>query len=130
MSEQPQTLVERLEAENDTLRAHVAELEKLALGTGSDLIRAEIAVGLTGSERTVLGVLMQRERVTKGQVMSALYRDMHRDEAEPKIVDVFICKLRRKLKPHDIEITTLRGQGYFISPDNKKRVKGEMDAAA
>lgn len=130
MSEAPQTLIERLEAENDALRARVAELEKLALGTGSDLIKAELAVQLTASERTVLATLMQRERATKDQLMSALYRDMHRDEAEPKIVDVFICKLRKKLKPHGIDIQTLWGQGYFLDAANKKLIKGAVDEAA
>jgi DNA-binding response OmpR family regulator len=120
-------LIERLEVENDALRARISDLEKLAFGKASDAITTELAVMLTASERTVLGVLMQRERATKDHVMSALYRDLARDEAEPKIVDVFICKLRRKLKPYGIEIGTLWGQGYFLDAENKKKIKGSVE---
>ena len=39
------------------------------------------------------------------------------DEPEPKIIDVFICKLRRKLElagALGMSIDTLWGQGYIL----------------
>jgi len=39
------------------------------------------------------------------------------DESEPKIIDVFICKLRRKIADagaSGVVIDTIWGQGYFL----------------
>ncbi|YBV98388.1 helix-turn-helix domain-containing protein [Phyllobacteriaceae bacterium JZ32] len=47
------------------------------------------------------------------QLMAALY---WADDEEPliKIIDVFICKLRKKLRPLDIKIETIWGRGYRL----------------
>lgn len=43
-------------------------------------------------------------------------RDAGGDEAEIKIVDVYICKLRKKLRPFSIEVVTVWGTGYQLTP--------------
>lgn len=53
--------------------------------------------------------------VTKDAIMSVLYRNEAKDEAEIKIVDVFLCKLRKKLAPFDIGIETIWGVGYAMN---------------
>lgn len=67
-----------------------------------------------GRLRAAGGAMVGRESLHAG-----LY-PIEADEAEIKIVDVFVCKLRRKLKPLGLEIGTARGLGYrFIPPTGK-----------
>lgn len=76
-------------------------------------------VALTGKEYACLEFLATRRgmTVTKEMFLSHLYGG--RDEPEMKIIDVFICKLRRKLSdagaPKVIE--TVWGRGYTIPND-------------
>lgn len=51
--------------------------------------------------------------VSKTSLMAALY-PLEADEAEIKIIDVFVCKLRRKLAPLGVEIGTAWGRGYRL----------------
>lgn len=41
------------------------------------------------------------------------------EEPDAKIVDVFICKARKKIAPFGIQIETLWGQGYRLPPASK-----------
>lgn len=76
---------------------------------------------LTGKEYAILELLSLRKGVTlaKDVFMGHLYGG--RDEPELKIIDVFICKLRKKLNAvnaHPIE--TIWGRGYVLrDPDTK-----------
>jgi DNA-binding winged helix-turn-helix (wHTH) protein len=40
-----------------------------------------------------------------------------------KIVDVVICRLRRKLRPHNIAIVTIHGQGFQLAKDARDRIR-------
>jgi two-component system cell cycle response regulator CtrA len=53
--------------------------------------------------------------VTKEAFLNHLYGGM--DEPEPKIVDVFICKLRKKLQDATGKnyVQTIWGRGYKVS---------------
>ena len=76
---------------------------------------------LTPSEERVMGVLVGRERASKEAIMAALYLDRSADAAEPKIVDVYICKIRRKVRPFGVEIVTLWGEGFALADRQKWR---------
>jgi DNA-binding response OmpR family regulator len=71
------------------------------------------ALKLTKMEARVMRSLAERSgrTVSKGALMDALYFDRPR-EAEPKIVDVMVCKIRRKLKGSAWIVETIWGQGY------------------
>jgi two-component system, cell cycle response regulator CtrA len=83
-------------------------------------------IHLTGKEYQMLELLSLRKGVTltKEMFLNHLYGGM--DEPELKIIDVFICKLRKKLKAatdhHHIE--TVWGRGYVL------RDPGESEKAA
>lgn len=63
---------------------------------------------------------MHHDGRSKDQIMHALYADRMTDETpEPKIVDVYICKLRAKLGRYDLTIETLWGRGYQLSLKTK-----------
>lgn len=75
----------------------------------------DLVVHLTGKETLLLECLTSRPGtcVSKDTCMLALYGQ--RDEAKPKIIDVFIHKLRRKLAPvwgDNDPIECVWGQGY------------------
>jgi DNA-binding response OmpR family regulator len=72
-------------------------------------------IGLTNRERRVLDLLKSRPEqcFPRSAIMNALYFDKpDGDWPDPKIIDVFICKMRRKLEgtPHDVR--TIWGRGY------------------
>lgn len=86
--------------------------------------------GLTMNEARLFGALMERELLTKDAAMAALYRDRGADEPEMKIVDVFICKLRKKVRPFGLEIGTRWGVGYHMTAEMKARARAMLPAAA
>ena len=72
---------------------------------------------LTDKEYRVLELLSLRKGrpVSKEMFLDHLYGGL--DEPEPKIIDVFICKLRKKLAavaPGASYITIERGRGYVL----------------
>ena len=80
----------------------------------------------TRLEAAILAVLLKRSEVTKAQlhlVIEQTRPNENRDETDPKMVDVVICHLRKKLKPFAIEIKTIWGVGYLVpAPDRDKAV--------
>ena len=107
-------LVRALEQENDDLRARVRELERLLGMT----FECPPLIGLTRQESIIFGLLLKNPLMSKELAISTMY--LHKqDEADAKIVDVYICKLRKKLKPYKIDVQTQWGQGYFITREHK-----------
>lgn len=113
--------VEALEAENERLRARIAELE----GALVHEFATPAGWGLTGSEARLLGALTTRELLTKEAAMTVLYPNVDADGGpQPKIVDVFICKMRKKLEPVGVCIETVWGRGYRLGAASKAIVAG------
>jgi len=73
-------------------------------------------VHLTGKEYAILELLVLRKGMvlTKEAFLNHLYGGM--DEPEMKIIDVFICKLRKKLQLAGVDnlIGTVWGRGYML----------------
>ncbi|MCQ8279941.1 response regulator transcription factor [Acetobacteraceae bacterium KSS8] len=76
-------------------------------------------VHLTGKEYSILELLVLRKGVvlTKDAFLNHLYGGM--DEPEMKIIDVFVCKLRKKLQIAGAGnlIGTIWGRGYMLRDD-------------
>jgi DNA-binding response OmpR family regulator len=71
----------------------------------------------TRLEAAILGVLLKRNEVMKAQlhlVIEQMRPGENRPPTDPKMVDVIICHLRKKLKTHEITIKTVWGRGYRI----------------
>jgi two-component system, cell cycle response regulator CtrA len=84
---------------------------------------AGVRVGLTIKEYEILELLLLRRGSTlsKGALIEHLYNGM--DEPEQKIIDVFVCKLRKKLSAatHGANhIKTVWGLGYCWSDADEK----------
>ncbi len=76
-----------------------------------------VKLHLTGKEYQILALLALRQgsTLTKEMFLNNLYGDV--DEPEPKIIDVYICKLRKKLANASggmDYIETVWGRGYAL----------------
>jgi two-component system cell cycle response regulator CtrA len=86
----------------------------------------QIRVHLTGKEYQMLELLSLRKgtTITKEMFLSQLYGGM--DEPEIKIIDVFMCKIRRKLAVASggkDYIETVWGRGYLLRDPQAVKVK-------
>lgn len=117
--------VETLEAENAALRARVSDLET-KYGFYN---KVPLLFGLTASEAKVFSMLTERDMANRSQLMNAIMVGRGADEEpEPKIVDVYICKIRKKLKPFGVEITSVWGRGYRLEVTAKEKVAAYLNA--
>jgi two-component system, cell cycle response regulator CtrA len=100
----------------------VIEIGELSVNLDAKAVEVRgLRVHLTGKEYQVLELLSLRKGtpLTKEMILNHLYGGM--DVPELKVIDVFICKLRKKLKmatggKHYIE--TVWGRGYVLrDPD-------------
>jgi len=90
--------------------------------------QAEVAgqpIHLTPSEYKMLELFSLRKNtaLSKEQCLSHLYNGM--SEPEPKIIDVFVCKLRKKIAAAnngDVGIETVWGGGYMLRDQPEQRL--------
>jgi len=90
-------------------------------------------VHLTGKEYQMLELLSLRKgtTLTKEMFLNHLYGGM--DEPELKIIDVFICKLRKKLSEAtggDNHIETIWGRGYVLRDPSPEMDSSDLAASA
>ena len=90
-------------------------------------------VHLTGKEYQILELLSLRKgtTLTKEMSLNHLYGGM--DEPELKIIDVFICKLRKKLSEatgRENHIETVWGRGYVLRDPKLEDVAPDMAISA
>ena len=118
-------LVARIHAIIRRSKGHSQSIIKTgAINVNLDAKTVDVAgktVHLTGKEYQMLELLSLRKgtTLTKEMFLNHLYGGM--DEPELKIIDVFICKLRKKLSEAtggDSYIETVWGRGYVLrDPD-------------
>lgn len=90
------------------------------------------AFRLTNLEAGFMMVLLRYECADKERLHNVIeqqrsHRASQPDSMEltdPKMVDVMICKLRKKLRGHDFPeaIQTSWGKGYYIEPADKQKI--------
>ena len=90
-------------------------------------------IHLTGKEYGILELLSLRKgtTLTKEMFLNHLYGGM--DEPELKIIDVFVCKLRKKLSSAcegENYIETVWGRGYVLRDPAPAKARGDKEAAA
>ncbi|PSM18237.1 helix-turn-helix domain-containing protein [Nitratireductor sp. StC3] len=113
------------EARARELQKQVDDLEFMVDNLQSALTKhaSPYIANLTGNEAKIAQLLRERSpnAVDKSAIFDLLYAFRHDDETpESKIVDVYICKARRKLSPLGIEIETVWGRGYLM-PDTSAK---------
>jgi two-component system cell cycle response regulator CtrA len=115
----PPELVARIHAIVRRSKGHAASLVQcglLEVNLDTKTVRVSLApLHLTGKEYAMLELMALRKGslITKEMFLNHLYGGM--DEPEIKIIDVFICKLRKKLTAAGCEpIATVWGRGYIL----------------
>jgi two-component system cell cycle response regulator CtrA len=109
----------RLREENEHLREEVRYLRDLLTPPGF----LPAMFPLTATEERAFKALLSREQWSKEALLASIYYDSQEcDIPEIKIIDVIICKLRKKIKHLGIEIETFWNKGYRIAPHMKAKV--------
>jgi two-component system cell cycle response regulator CtrA len=119
-------LAARLRAVVRRAKGHAQSIIQIGdLAVNLDIKSAEVdgeRVPLSAKEYQLLELLALRRgtTLTKETFLNHLYGEM--DEPEAKIIDVFVCKLRKKLAAYtkgQHYIETVWGQGYLIRSADK-----------
>ena len=131
-------LIARIHAVVRRSRGHSESVIKTGkLNVNLNMRTAEVAgrsIHLTGKEYGILELLSLRKgtTLTKEMFLSHLYGGI--DEPELKIIDVFICKLRKKLsQATDGEnyIETVWGRGYVLrDPEDQMHSQNSAEMVA
>lgn len=112
--------IAELNARVDELEEENRQLRELA----APEFRYPAEMKLTPTEGQVLAVIAARSGPTSaGRINNILYAVAGID-VQDKTIDVFICKIRRKLKPFGIEIRNVWGHGFELTQENKNRLNG------
>jgi two-component system cell cycle response regulator CtrA len=123
-------LAARLRAVVRRAKGHAQSIIQIGdLAVNLDIKSAEVdgeRVPLSSKEYQLLELLALRRgtTLTKETFLNHLYGEM--DEPEAKIIDVFVCKLRKKLAAYtngQNYIETVWGQGYLIRGADKAVVE-------
>lgn len=109
----PKTLEEALD--------RIEELEQLLAATDKAPLW-----GLTRAEWTLLQFMLNKSLATKEMLYDLLYGGL--SDVELKIIDVFICKARRKLLGTGIVILTCWGRGYYLEEESKVKLRRAMES--
>lgn len=108
----------------------------VALPSDDDLrFLAGKAYKLTQLEAGFLVSLLRHRQVEKSRLHGIVEHQRQtrspndHDPTDPKMVDVMICKLRKKLKIVDasLKIETVWGSGYYIETDMKAKIIAHLD---
>lgn len=118
-----------MENELEQLRARVAELEFHFNEIRLELERYALSwpFHLSPLQGVILGLFLKHKNrvLTKEVIWRYIWGMRPEDEQpEPKIVDVYICKIRAVLRRHDVAIETMWGRGYLIDDENHAKLLG------
>ncbi|MDJ0860127.1 MAG: response regulator transcription factor, partial [Dinoroseobacter sp.] len=112
----------------------IIQTGSIAVNLDAKTVEADgMQVHLTGKEYQILELLSLRKgtTLTKEMFLNHLYGGM--DEPELKIIDVFICKLRKKLSQAtggDNYIETVWGRGYVLRDPEASSLTAVQSAAS
>lgn len=93
------------------------------------LLSCQRVLKLTPLEAGFILVLLKRDEADKDTLHYVIetQRNMRRadnpEATDKKMVDVIICKLRRKLVKFKVEIKTIWGRGYYIDEKGRQRLE-------
>lgn len=111
------------------LRDRVAELEAL-IGVDRDLPLRELLRPAYWHRdcEPMCGMLLKQEFVGRERAFIALYGGRtETDQPDIKIIDIVVCRLRQALRPYQVAIATSWGRGYYMTADNKRRLRALLD---
>lgn len=123
-----QSRIEALEDEAATWRERYESLKR-----DLDEMAATImpqTLHLTRTEARLLALLYRHPMVTREVAFQVLYGNRVHDDELPdiKILDVFVCKLRAKLKLWRMSVETIYAQGFAMPRQSKEILRRLIEA--
>lgn len=109
------------ETDSDLVYALKERIRQLEASLGGQW-RAPGVLHLAPSEERVLGAVVARGYVTYQNVYNLLY-GLRADPPHIDVIKVFVNRVRRKMRPHNIVLGTVYSRGYEITPANLDRLK-------
>lgn len=118
-------------SEVERLRDRVSQLlQVLGVDEDSTAPLRRAFGGLEPDPARILAMLLKREFVTREGLYTVMYCGRPEcDWPDEKVLDVQICRLRARLKQHDVIIQTARGDGWFMSKADKAKVRALVAVA-
>ena len=112
-------------AENEWLKE---QLQIIRTGPTTDPLRARFE--LSPTEARFLCLMRERGEVTRDAIYAALFQRLDGDGPGIKIIDVFACKVRKKLaaKGAPGSIRNIWGQGYRLDLELRAWLAAEEEA--
>jgi len=108
--------------ERDWWREEAERLRQLV--SNSSDIKSDLLFKLTPSHKRLLLILLHKTAATTDDCLSALYWDADSEpESGFKIIHVLMSQMRKTLRPYNVSIHHTRSCGYYIKPDEKKRLR-------
>ncbi|TCU34067.1 helix-turn-helix domain-containing protein [Rhizobium azibense] len=81
----------------------------------SQVMEIQTVFKLTSMEAKIVSALLDGRPHSKESIYNAVYFDSMRDPPEMKIIDVMVCKIRKKMFPFGVKIETIWGSGYHLT---------------
>lgn len=110
---------------NQQLLDRIEELEHL-LGIDDDFRqKLRLVFGVTKRESVMLGLLLKRPIATREALWVVMYGAMSEADQPSqgsKLLDCFMCKIRKKLRPFKIKIGVIWAEGYSLSLSDKEKL--------
>lgn len=109
--------------ELQSLRDRVEELEEL-LGLRQEQADAFHKLRMSPQQKVFLSLLYRSMLVRKYTAFNAIFgARMECEQPDENILAVQICKMRKILARFDISIETQRTAGWFMTPENKEKLR-------
>lgn len=115
-------------SELQRLRDRVEQLEDM-LGIGKDTTSQLCnALKLTRDQAKTVGLLLNRAVATREAIFFVQYGDKPECEHphSEKVLDKHLCLIRKRLKARGIEISTIWGEGWHLTHDQKAKLRELM----
>jgi len=119
-------IVQKLKEENEKLKEQIRQLR-------ADLVQTNPAfAGVLSRQQIALLLAILRRPVASYEYLdqvtaeSGKYNRFDGEEFEQLRTKVAISKLRKKLKPFGISISTWRGHGYFLDEENRYKLENKF----
>lgn len=113
--------IAELRAENDELRETIRQLREAL----APVVVYPAEWRLTPQESTMLRTIACRPVARRRALLLALYGERRPDDLPaPKVLDVLICGLRKKVRPHGITIEAVLQVGFRIDAATRARLAG------
>lgn len=107
-------------SEIERLRDRIEELEGL-LGLN---LKLPNEFGLTPTEMQCVGAIIRRGILNQEAIFTAVYGSRpESQQPDMKIIDVYLCRIRRKLTPKGFALKNNFSVGYYFEPPARDALK-------